>query len=132
MPRRSIGGPYPDDWKALARAVKDEVGWQCIRCQHPHEPTSGHTLTVHHLDMDPSNRAWWNLLALCQRCHLRIQARVVLERPWVFEHSDWFKPYAAAWYAHRYLGEAVTRDEAMARLDDLLALEPRAVLGGVA
>ena len=32
----------------------------------------GHVLTVHHLDMNPSNCEWWNLAALCQQCHLKI------------------------------------------------------------
>lgn len=56
-------------------------------------------LTVHHLDLDKSNCAWWNILPLCQRCHLHVQAKVVLERPWMFEHSDWFKPFVAGYYA---------------------------------
>lgn len=33
-------------------------------------------LTVHHLDGDKLNCRWWNLAALCQRCHLSIQGRV--------------------------------------------------------
>lgn len=81
-------------------------------------------LTVHHLDGDKSNLAWWNLVALCQVCHLIIQAKVDLHRPWsMFEHSEWFKPYAAGWYAHRYLGQDLTRQETLDRLDELLALE---------
>lgn len=131
MSRKSVG-VYPGDWKTLSRSIKEAAGWQCIRCGHGHNPASGHTLTVHHLDIDPSNSSWWNLLALCQRCHLSIQGRVYLSRPWVFEHSEWFKPYVAGWYAHHYLGEDLTRDEVMARLDELLALERQAVIGGAA
>lgn len=129
MARRSTG-EYPADWPELARSVKDAAGWTCIRCGHPHDPENGYTLTVHHLDIDPSNRRWWNLLALCQRCHLSIQGRVYLERPWVMaEHSDWFKPYVAGWYALRYLGEELSRDEVIERLPELLAVERRVVLG---
>lgn len=80
-------------------------------------------LTVHHLDGDKANCRWWNLAALCQRCHLTIQGRVQLHRIWPWEHSDWFKPYAAGWYAFAYLGEDLTREETVARLDELLALE---------
>ena len=80
-------------------------------------------LTVHHADGDKANLAWWNLLALCQRCHLEIQAKVVMERVYPHEHSDWFKPYVAAYYAKVYLGEDIARPEAEARLDELLALE---------
>lgn len=60
-------------------------------------------LTVHHLDGDKANLRWWNLASLCQRCHLYIQAKVVLERVYPHEHSEWFKPYAAGWYAYSYL-----------------------------
>lgn len=80
-------------------------------------------LTVHHLDGDKANLSWWNLAALCQRCHLQIQARVVLERVYPHEHTDWFRPHAAGYYAKAYLGLDLTRDETLARLDELLALE---------
>lgn len=80
-------------------------------------------LTVHHLDGVKVNCCWWNLAALCQRCHLQIQGRVRMERTWPWEHSEWFKPYAAGFYAWSYLGEDLTREQTMARLDELLALE---------
>jgi hypothetical protein len=80
-------------------------------------------LTVHHLNGDKADCRWWNLAALCQRCHLTIQGRVLMERVYPLEHSDWFKPYAAGWYAHAYLGEELTREQVDARLEELLALE---------
>lgn len=80
-------------------------------------------LTVHHLDGDKANCRWWNLAALCQRCHLTIQGRVVMARVWPWEHSDWFKPYVAGYYASVYLGEELERDAVEARLEELLALE---------
>ena len=79
--------------------------------------------TVHHLDGNKSNVAWWNLLALCQRCHLKTQARVNPQVPYILEHSDWFKPYVAAFYAFKYEGRQITREEAVAEMDRLLALE---------
>lgn len=60
-------------------------------------------LTVHHLDEDKRNCRWWNLAALCQRCHLRMQRAVVMDRVYSYEHSEWFKPYAAGFYAFKYL-----------------------------
>lgn len=77
-------------------------------------------LTVHHLDGDKANCRWWNLTALCQRCHLTIQGKVIMDWPWHAEHSDWFKPYVAGYYAH-LLGEEVNREEAEARMDELLS-----------
>lgn len=82
-------------------------------------------LTVHHLDEDKANCRWWNLVALCQRCHLNMQRRVVMDRPFHYEHSEWFKPYAAAFYAFKYLGEDLSREQVMARQDELLKLEHR-------
>lgn len=84
-------------------------------------------LTVHHLDGDKANVRWWNLAALCQRCHLEIQSRVVMERVYPHEHSEWFKPYVSGYYAAVYLNEAdLSREEVMGRLDELLALERQA------
>jgi hypothetical protein len=80
-------------------------------------------LTVHHLDGNKANDAWWNTLALCQRCHLQIQAKVDPETPWFLEHSDWIKPYVAGFYALKYEGRNITRQEAEARMAELLAYE---------
>jgi len=100
MPRKSTG-IYPPNWNEIAQAVKDAAGWKCIRCDHIHDIPAGFMLTVHHLDLNPANCAWWNIPALCQKCHLTIQAKVVMERFWMFEHSEWFKPYVAAYYGVR-------------------------------
>lgn len=120
MTRKSVGGPYPANWKVIAAGVKCLANWRCVRCGHEHDPKAGYTLTVHHADMDPSNCAWWNLLALCQRCHLQIQHKVVMERPFMFEHSAWFKPYVAGYYAHQH-GEAETLPAVMVHMERLLA-----------
>lgn len=82
-------------------------------------------LTVHHLDGDKANCRWWNLAALCQVCHLSVQGRVEMRQLWMLQHSEWFKPYAAGWYAYRYLGQELTRPQTMSRLASLLALEQR-------
>ena len=80
-------------------------------------------LTVHHLNGAKHDLRWWNLASLCQRCHLYVQRKVVMERVYIWEHTEWFKPHAAGWYAAAYLGENLTREQTMARLDELLALE---------
>lgn len=127
---RKSSGVYPPEWKQIARDVKEAAGWCCVRCQHAHDPASGYTLTVHHADINPANCAWWNLLPLCQRCHLSIQSRVYLDRPWVMaDHSEWFKPYVAGFYAHKYLGLDLDRSEVETRMDELLDLERSVVMG---
>lgn len=115
-------GEYPEYWDRLAWAIKDSVNWRCVRCGHKHDLDSGHVLTVHHIDGDKANCHWWNLAALCQRCHLKFH-HMFIEIPWMFEHSEWFKPYAAGYYAVKYLDEYLPRREVEARLDDLLGLE---------
>jgi 5-methylcytosine-specific restriction endonuclease McrA len=116
---RPSTGSYPLDWAKIALRTKEAAGWECRRCGRPHDIDTGYMLTVHHLDLDKSNCRWWNLVALCQRCHLHIQGKVVMERPWMFEHSEWFRPYVAGYYAHRS-GLDDSRDYVMAHLEKLL------------
>jgi hypothetical protein len=98
MPRPSTG-EYPANWIEIAQQTKNDAGNKCVRCGHHHDVEAGYMLTVHHIDLNKSNCNWWNLAALCQRCHLQIQHKVVIERTFMFEHSEWFKPYAAGYYA---------------------------------
>ena len=46
-----------------------------------------------------------------------------MARVWPWEHTEWFQPYVAGYYAHVYLGEDLSRAEVEQRLDELLALE---------
>lgn len=80
-------------------------------------------LTVHHLDGDKGNDAWWNTLALCQRCHLQIQGKVDPRVPWFLEHSPWFRVYAAGFYAWKYEHRMISKEEAGTRLEALLSYE---------
>ena len=132
MPRKSIG-EYPLNWKEISKAAKDAAGWKCVRCGHLHDVPAGYMLTVHHLDLHPNNCAWYNIPALCQKCHLQIQHKVILERDWMFEHTPWFRPYVAAYYGVRegllpqtfdYFDSLVMvrREFVMSNLDYLLSL----------
>jgi len=82
-------GSYPPDWPEIAERIKRAAHWRCEDCGHPHEPAAGYTLTVHHLDGDKSNCNWRNLVALCQRCHLRIQATWRPGKVWLFDPPQW-------------------------------------------
>jgi hypothetical protein len=102
--------PTPEACGAAVHAIgKAEAQWR--------------VLTTHHLNGVKADCRWWNLVPLCQVCHLSVQGRVKMGQIYPFEHSDWFKPYAAAYYASTYLNEELTRQEVRSRLDDLLALE---------
>lgn len=123
MPRKSTG-QYPANWKQIANEVKSAANWTCVRCKQPHNPQAGYCLTVHHLDLNPSNCRWWNLAPLCQRCHLQIQSKVVMEQAYFLPHSEWFRPYVAGYYAHQY-GLPDDKDWVMERLDSLIQLGQR-------
>ncbi|MFP3947120.1 MAG: hypothetical protein ACLFWG_00185 [Longimicrobiales bacterium] len=139
-------GSYPEDWPEVARRVKEEAGWRCVRCGHPDDPgecevrgaARGYlpcdaacthesdrrrrVLTVHHLDGDKANCRWWNLPALCQVCHLQVQAKVRMGQTYAHPHSRWFLPYVAGYYAFTVLDEEWTRDEVEGELLELLVL----------
>ena len=121
---RRFTNEYNADGKAKRLAARASVGFKCIRCGSPSVP--GKILTTHHFDGDKSNDEWWNLLPLCQVCHLHIQGKVDPETPFFFEHSDWLKPYVAGFYANKYENRIITRDEAERRLSELLRYEQRA------
>lgn len=114
-------GQYPPEWPVIAKQVKEEAGWRCVRCGHPHDPASGYTLTVHHLTGNKSQCQWWNVAPLCQRCHLKIQAKVVMHRPWYLPHSEWFKPFVAGYYAFVH-GLPDDKASVLAHVDELIAL----------
>lgn len=132
-------GEYVADRKALHDSVRKAAGDRCIRCghakgdrpeqrvpcdEHCTHPCDGklRILTVHHLTGEKSDNRWWNLLALCQSCHLTIQGRVIPERPWLWQHSAWFRVYAAGFYASYYGGMDITRAEAEADTERYLAM----------
>ncbi len=100
----SKSAEYPAEWPAVAKAVKDAAGWQCERCKHPNDLQSGHVLTVHHLDGNKHNLERWNLAALCQRCHLKIQGRVKMDQLFFLEVlpvSGWFKSHLDGYLKNR-------------------------------
>lgn len=121
---RRFTNDYNPDGKAKRQQAREAAGNKCVRCGSPSVP--GKILTTHHFDGNKANDEWWNLLALCQVCHLQIQAKVDPEVPWFLEHSAWVKIYVAGFYAAKYEGRNITREEAVTRLDELLAHEQRA------
>ena len=120
---RTFRNDYNDDGKAKRKEARERAGNKCIRCGSPSVP--GKILTTHHMDGDKSNDAWWNLLALCQVCHLHIQGKVDPNTPYFLDHSDWIKPYIAGFYAKKYEGKDIIREEAEERIEQLLDYERR-------
>ena len=71
---------YPKNWKQISWEVRAQAGNMCELCDakngEPHPITKSKVvLTVHHLDFNPKNNERYNLMALCQRCHNRLDGR---------------------------------------------------------
>lgn len=68
---------YPPHWDKISRFIIEKAGERCELCGagngSKHWKT-GHkvVLTVHHINHDPTDNRKINLIALCQRCHLRL------------------------------------------------------------
>lgn len=106
----------------------DVLKWRVFRlmlctehCTHGGDPKL-RILTVHHLDGHKANNAWWNLLALCQVCHLQIQGKVIPEQPYLWPHSPWFVPYVCGFYAAYFGKEEITRAQADAEPEKYLRM----------
>lgn len=76
---------------------------------------------VHHLDGDKGNCLWWNLLPMCNSCHLKFQARVIPEQEYLHEHSPWFRVYVAGYYAAQR-GLILARPQVEADVERFLAM----------
>jgi len=69
---------YHPQWKIISRdIIKNRAGNRCELCNaengKPHWKTGNKVvLTVHHIDGDKTNNKPYNLLALCQRCHNKL------------------------------------------------------------
>lgn len=151
---------YQPGFDAIKDYIREQAGHRCERCGHPYRKGQGlndgwsacdehcthgspirsrdgyvieaqwRILTVHHLNGVKHDCRWWNLASLCQRCHLTIQAKVYLDRPYDREHTPWFRPHAAGYYASdgKILapgeppGREPSREYVLAHLDEILAL----------
>ena len=84
---------YPDNWKWLSRQIVADAGNKCELCHAPNGVTVNRSkhgqypwelahqdggtetkivLTVHHINHDKKDSTKQNLIALCQKCHLRL------------------------------------------------------------
>ena len=72
----------PPDWEQISNRIRFErAGGVCEECgavhgqPHPEHPLYAVVLTTAHLDHNPAHCTDDNLMALCQRCHLRYDAQ---------------------------------------------------------
>jgi len=68
---------YPKNWKEIRNKILERAKNCCELCgaenYKPHWKTRSKViLTVHHINFDINDNRIYNLLALCQRCHLKL------------------------------------------------------------
>lgn len=101
---------YHEDQDEINRLVKERAKWKCIRCGHDHDFESSHVLTVHHFDLDKSNNLWFNLLPLCQRCHLSVQAKMSTANTDYLNCPEWYIKYFSARLVYERTGILIDED----------------------
>jgi len=66
---------YPANWKEIRSRILNRAEDKCEKCGIPNysyrENGAKIVLTIAHLDHDLNNNSYFNLQALCQRCHNR-------------------------------------------------------------
>jgi len=65
---------YPPDWSIIASRVKQDRHWTCQHCGIIQGEDLHNNITVHHKDHDTFNNDPDNLLVLCQKRHLYLEA----------------------------------------------------------
>jgi len=68
---------YPDDWKQIRKNILKRACNMCELCEAVNGGTHWKTnskvvLTIAHINQDINDNRDFNLLALCQRCHNKI------------------------------------------------------------
>ena len=76
---------YHPNWKYIRKGILLRAENRCELCNaenyKPHWKTESKVvLTIHHIDFDIKNNKEYNLVALCQRCHLKLDLPVRIKR----------------------------------------------------
>ncbi len=80
---------YPPERPVISRAIKHLSLWHCEHCGHSDDRETGYMLTIHHLNGNKRDCRYQNLVALCQRCHLRIQHAYIPVQMFMFDAPAW-------------------------------------------
>jgi hypothetical protein len=80
----------------MSRWMRGRAGWRCELCGVRNSPEN--VLAVHHLDGNKWNLAPWNLAALCQKCHYRVEWTVDFCQPTLTGvYPNWLRSHVEAY-----------------------------------
>jgi 5-methylcytosine-specific restriction endonuclease McrA len=70
---------YPKNWKQIREKIMARAENRCELCNAKNYELHWKTgskvvLTIHHINFNPQDNRTNNLLALCQRCHIKLDA----------------------------------------------------------
>lgn len=98
---------YHLEWKNISRYIRELFNYHCACCgKYCKAKTSQKDLLqVHHIDENPENNHFENLIPLCAVCHLRIEKEARLHAPFGNRQTELFpETYMTAMQTMRKAG----------------------------
>jgi len=86
---------YHPEWETVSRYVRELFNYHCARCDKDCRKTkhAQMVLQVHHIDENPANNAFENLIPLCASCHLKIEGEARLHAPYREQQLELFEDH---------------------------------------
>ena len=84
---------YHEEWQNISRYIRELFNYHCVRCGLYCKAATNQKdlLQVHHIDENPENNHFENLIPLCAACHLRIEKEARLHAPYQDQQSELFR-----------------------------------------
>jgi len=70
---------YGKNWTRKSRQMKECYHHTCQKCGRVMNGFDKESVQVHHVDGNPQNCFYWNLIVLCPPCHVKAE-RVLYEK----------------------------------------------------
>ena len=72
--KKLTDGEYPYNWHYISKIAKKRDNYQCQICEN-----KTRRLEVHHIDGEPRNSVYDNLITLCFKCHNKVEGKEYLK-----------------------------------------------------
>lgn len=84
---------YIKDWHILSRLIRSIYNYHCANCFKDCSNPKFYKdkLQVHHIDENPRNNKFDNLIPLCSSCHLKIEKEARVHAPYSHLQQELFK-----------------------------------------